>query len=107
MESIFERILEDFGSQNGAKLAPKSYPKSLFALKPKNQLNASPLVPNRVRRVQVGSKNRPKIDQKMMSRRDGITASIFDRFCTFLGAKLGGKIDPKSKKIDPKKQIKK
>ena len=47
-------------------LAPNLKPKSMLPLKPKNQLNASPLAPNWVRRVQVGSKNRSKIDQKSM-----------------------------------------
>ena len=84
----------DFGKENGGKLAPKLGPKSILALKRKNQLNASPLVPNWVRRVPVGSQNRPKIDQKMMSGREDITASIFDRFWWVLGANLGGKIDP-------------
>ena len=40
------------------KKGAKSEPKSIWALKRKNQLNASPLAPNWVRRVQVGSQNR-------------------------------------------------
>ena len=43
--------------------------------------------------VEVGSKNRLKIDQKMKSTREGILASIFDRFWWILGAKLGAKIE--------------
>ena len=46
--------------------------------------------------VQVGSKNRSKIDHKMRSTWEGILASIFDRFWWILGAKLGSKIDQKS-----------
>ena len=65
--SVFEAILVDFGKENGGKLAPKSEPKSMLPLKRKNQLNASPLAPNWVRGVQVGSKNRSTIDQKMRS----------------------------------------
>ena len=97
----------DFGRENGAKLAPKSEPKSMLPLKLKNQLNASPLAPNWVRGVQVGSKNRSKIDQKMRSTWEGILASIFHRFWWILGGKLGGKIEPKSIKNGIKKTMKK
>ena len=45
--------------------------------------------------VQVGKKNRSKINQKMESKMECILASIFERFCLILGAKLGGKIDNK------------
>ena len=45
-----------------------------------------------------------KIDQKMESKMECILASIFERFCWILGAKLGGKIDQKShRKNDAKK----
>ena len=43
----------------------------------------------KVRGVQVGSKNRSKIDQKIESKTDCILASIFERFWWILGAKLG------------------
>ena len=42
--------------------------------------------------VEVGSKNRLKIDEKMKSTWEGILESIFHR----LGGKLGGKIEPRS-----------
>ena len=77
-------------------LTPNLKPKSMLLLKPKNQLNASPLAPNWVRRVQVGSKNRSKIDQKSSSTWEGILASIFERFWLILGGKLGSKINQKS-----------
>ena len=86
----------DFVRENGSKLAPNSEPKSMLPLKRKNQLNASPLAPNWVRGVQVGSKNRSKIDQKRSSTWEGILASIFERFWWILGGKLGSKIEPKS-----------
>ena len=57
--------------------------------------------------VQVGSKNRSKIDEKMRSTWEGILASIFDRFWWILGAKLGGKIEPKSIKNGIEKTMKK
>ena len=78
--SDFWWILTDFGNQNGAKLAPKSNPKSLFALKPKNQQNASPLVPNRVRRLRVGTPIQSKIKKNIESKMECLLASIFDRF---------------------------
>ena len=46
--------------------------------------------------VEVGSKNRSKIDQKRRSTWKGILASIFDRFWWILGGKLGSKIKQKS-----------
>ena len=49
-----------------------------------------------VRGVQVGSKNRSKIDQKRSSTWEGILASIFERFWWILGGKLGSKIEQKS-----------
>ena len=57
--------------------------------------------------VEVGSKNRLKIDQKMKSTWEGILASIFHRFWWILGAKLGGKIEPKSIKNGIEKTMKK
>ena len=61
----------------------------------------------KVRGVKVGSKNRLKIDQKMKSTWEGILASIFHRFWWILGAKLGGKIEPKSIKNGIEKTMKK
>ena len=97
----------DFGKENGAMLAPKSEPKSMLALKRKNQLNASRLVPNWVRRVQVGSQKRSKIDQNLKSKMGCLLASIFDAFWSFFGGKLGGKIEPRSIKNRSKKASKK
>ena len=76
-----------------------------MALKRKNQLNASWLVPNWVRRVQVGSKTRLKIVQYLNSKLECLLASTFHRFWWILGAKLGSKIEPKSIK-NGKKSIK-
>ena len=86
----------DFWKENGANLASKWNQKSILALKRKKQLNISPLVPDWVRKIQVGSKNRPKINQKMESETECILASIFEQVCWILGAELGGKIDQKS-----------
>ena len=82
----------DFGREHEGKLASKSEPKSILALKRKNQLNVSPLVPNWVRRVEVGSKKRSKIDQNLKSKMGCLLASILDGFWWALGGKLGGKI---------------
>ena len=57
--------------------------------------------------VEVGSKNRLKINLKMKSTREGILASIFDRFCWILRAKLGGKIEPRSMQKGIEKTIEK
>ena len=62
----------------------------------KKAFGASPLVPNWVQEVQVGSKNRSKIDPKMESTMECILASIFDTFQWILGGKLGSKMDQKS-----------
>ena len=48
--------------------------------------------------VEVGSKNRLKIDQKMKSTWEGILALISHRSWWILGGKLGGKIEPRSTK---------
>ena len=57
--------------------------------------------------MQVGSKNRRKIDQKMESMMECILASIFERFYSILGAKLGGRFDEKSIKNRIEKTIQK
>ena len=47
---------------------------------------------------QVGNQNRSKIDPKTRSACEGILEPIFLPFWWGLGAKLGGKIEPRSKK---------
>ena len=96
-----------FCEENGSKMAPKSEPKSILALKRKNQLNASRLVPNWVRRVQVGSKNRSKIVQNLKSKLECLLAATFHRFLWVLGGKLGRKTEPRSIKNRSKKASKK
>ena len=56
--------------------------------------------------VQVGSKNRSKIDQKLRSRWEGILASIFHGFWWILKAKLVPCWGRKSIKIRSKKALK-
>ena len=46
--------------------------------------------------VEVGRKNRLKIDQKTESKMECILASIFDRFWWILEGKLGWKLEPRS-----------
>ena len=59
---------------------------------------------NGVQGVQVGSKNRSKIDQKMKSRWEGILASIFHRFWSIFGASWGRKSSQdRSKKASKKR----
>ena len=47
---------------------------------------------------------RAKIDQKTQAKREAIGASIFNEFWMVLGAKLGGKMEQKSKKKALKKR---
>ena len=89
---IFGRILVDLGRKNGAKLAPKTNPKTMLPLKPKSQLNVSGLVFGWLSWVEVGSPNQSKIDLKTISTWESILASIFGGFCQISGAKLGRKI---------------
>ena len=97
----------DFGYQNAAKLVPKWHQKSISTLKAENQLNVSWLAFSWLSGVEGGSKNRPKIDPKMESKMECILASIFERFCWILGAKLGGKIDQTSIKNHIEKTMQK
>ena len=81
---LVESVWEDLGSQNGALLAPKFDHNSILCWKcckaniayKTNRI----LMIFEVEGVQVGSKNRWKIDPKRRSTWEGILASIFDRF---------------------------
>ena len=104
LEVVFFWILVVFGWQNGAKLAPKWDQKLIPQKTWKNAFGTSPLVPNSFQRVQVGSKNRSKIDPKMDSKMGCILAPILSRFWWFLGDKLGWKIHQnRSKKVSKKR----
>ena len=46
--------------------------------------------------VQVGAKNRSKIDQKLKPKMDCLLASIFNGFWWIFGGMLGGKMEPRS-----------
>ena len=59
------------------------------------------------RGIQVGSKNRYKIDQKRSSTWEDITASIFESFWWILGSKFGSKIGQTSIKKGKEKVMKK
>ena len=56
--------------------------------------------------VEVGTKNRSKIDKKMKSSWEGILASIFHGFWSILEAKLAPSWDRKSIKNRSKKALK-
>ena len=77
-----------------------------FSENTKNAFGTSPLVPNWVQGIQVGSKNQPKIDPNMESKMECILASIFDTFQWILGGMLGSKIEPKVIQKDIGKMIK-
>ena len=108
---MFERVWEDLGSQNGALLAPKLDQNSILWWKCRKDKNAYKtngiLMIFGVQGVQVGSKNRWKIDQKRRSTWEGILASIFDRFWWILGGKLGSKIEQQSIQKGIEKVVKK
>ena len=73
----------------------------------KNAFGTSPLVPNRVQGIQVGSKNQAKIVPNKESKMEGILASIFNAFEWILGGKLGGKTDQKSVQKGIRKRMEK
>ena len=54
--------------------------------------------------LQVGSKNRSKIEQKSITRWKCLPTSIFSRFWSILEAKLGGKIEPRQAKTGQDKR---
>jgi len=60
-------------------------------------------VPNGVRRVQVGSRNRCKNEEKSKSKIGCLLARIFNGFWLVLGGKLASKIEPRSKKMGPER----
>ena len=95
-KQFFDAILVDFGRENGGKLASQNDQKSKPPLKRKNQLNISGLDFSWFSRLQVGSQNRSKIDQKMKSKMKFILASIFKGFWWIFGSKLESKIYQKS-----------
>ena len=72
-------------------MAPKWDQKSISTLRAKNQLNASPLAFSWFSWVEVGSKNRSKIDQKMESKME----------CVFLSSKKYPKKPPRRPRALP------
>ena len=77
----------------------------MLTLEAENQLNASRLAFSWLSGVEVGSKNRPKIDLKMESKMECILASTFERSWLIFSTKLGWKIDQKSIKNGIEKMI--
>ena len=97
----------NFGNQNGANLAPKSHQKSIPTSKgdflKKHGFPLGKTMILKVLGIEVGSKNRSKINKKTKSRWEGILASIFHGFCSILEAKLAPSWGRISNKIDPKR----
>ena len=96
-----------FGYQDGPKLIPNWDPKLISTLKAEKQLNASRLPFSWFSGVEVGSKNRPKIDPKMESKMECILVSIFNHFGRFLVPSWGGKWIKNQSKTASKKRLKK
>ena len=89
----FFRIFMGFGRENGAKLAPKSHPKSMltsngrFSRKPTKNNEKLMFFVNFG--TQVGSQNALKIDPKIYSNIKCVLASIFLDFGRFWEASWG------------------
>ena len=107
----FLKDFSGFWRQNGSMLASKIEQKSMlssrgdFLKKPCFSLGKTMILKDPG--VEVGSKNRSKNYQKRRSTWEGILTSIFHRFWWILGAKLGGKIEPRSIKNGTEKLIEK
>ena len=82
--SSFDAFLMDFWRENGGMLAPKSDQKSMSTSKGRFYKSIYKtngiLMIFEVSGVEVGSKNRPKIDEKLKPKMDCLLASIFGRF---------------------------
>ena len=80
----FFPVLIEFGRENGTKMVPKSdrqpiaTSKGFFLKKHCFSLGKTMILKNLG--VEVGTKNQPKIDQKMKSKMECLLASIFFRF---------------------------
>ena len=100
IDGFGNRFLKGFGWILGRILVPKSTPKSMLSSKggflKKPRFSSGKIHFLDINRVQVGSKNRSTIDQNLKSKMGCLLASIFDAFLSFLGGKLGGKIEPRS-----------
>ena len=88
----------DLGRQNGAKLAPESHPKSIPTSKgdvlKKPCFSVGKTMILKVLGVQVGTKNRSRIDKTMKSSWEGILASIFSWILVDFGGQVGAKLGP-------------
>ena len=98
------RKIFDFGGQHGGKLAPKSKPKSMlsskggFLKKPRFSLRKIHFF--EIQGVEVGSKNRSKIDIKNDAETEGLGNSIFIDFWWIWEASWPSKTEPRRSKID-------
>ena len=91
----FDRFLDPTWSQVGIKIGSKidvNFERRFFE-KSCSRCSGGSIF--QVWGVEVGSKNRSKIDQKMTSTWKGILASIFLRFWWIWEAKLGRKTEPR------------
>ena len=105
LRSVFGKILNDFGSQNGAKLIPKWHPKSILYWKSHKaeklikinwfQWFGVPSVPKSMN-------NRSKIDFNLKPKMKCLLASILEGFWSVSRPKLGGKTEQNPAKFDVK-----
>ena len=114
IDAFQDRFLEDFGGfleekwrHVGTKIDQKSMPtsKSDFLKKPCFSLGKTMIL--RVEGVEVGSKNRSKIDKKMESRWEDILGSVFSGFWWILASPGEPGFRPKSLGRCPSKKERK
>ena len=98
------RKISGFGGQHGGKLAPKSRPRSMLSSKggilKKLRFSLGKIHFFDIRGVQVGSKNRWKIDVKNDTETEGLGRSIFIDFWWILDPSWASKTEPRRSKID-------
>jgi len=98
------RKIFDFRGQHGGKLAPKSMPKSTLSSKggflKKHCFSLGKPYFFEIQGVEVGSKNRSKIDVKNDAETEGLGNSIFIDFWWIWEPSWPSKTEPRRSKID-------
>ena len=107
IDGFGNRFLKDFGKDFGTKIEVEIDVIFEMRVFEKTSFSHRKIHVFDINGVQVGSKNRSKIDQNLKSKMGCLLASIFDAFWSFFGGKLGGKIEPRSIKNRSKKASKK
>ena len=96
--SLFDRFLKETWSQVNTKIVPNIALSE--SMEKKNAFGASPLVPNWVQEVQVGSKNRSKNDVKHDAETERLGNQILIDFSWIWEPSWPSKTEPRRSKID-------